>query len=107
MFWKSTLPLQKGSEIYVKFISIDCSAFFSIELKDEYGKENLFIKSDFLSYLNTTSFIHSILNMQEIFGEVPCYPKKPFSNKIRCSMLFKINFLSIFYSIEQEKIKMF
>ena len=65
-----------------------------------------------ISNENTTSdyfcdFIHSILNMQEIFGEVPCYPKKPFSNKIRCSMLFKINFLSIFYSIEQEKIKMF
>ena len=62
---------------------------------------------DLRGSLTSSWQIHSILNMQEIFGEVPCYPKKPFSNKIRCSMLFKINFLSIFYSIEQEKIKMF
>ena len=51
--------------------------------------------------------LHSILNMQEIFGEVPCYSKTRFYNKIWCSMLYKIKFLLIFNSIEQEKIKMF
>ena len=52
------------------------------------------------------SVLHSILNMQELFDEAPCYPKKALSNKIRCSLLYKINFLAIIYSIEQEKIKM-
>ena len=51
--------------------------------------------------------LHSILNMQEIFGEVPCNSKTRFCNKIWCSMLYKIKFLSIFYSIEQGKIKSF